>query len=385
MRTSNLSQREPRIKPATVALCGLTIFRPGLAGYDLGLQITFGLAGVVVFLCLLLSNFKNHVRLPWYFTASAVYCVAKLPQTIALNEDGLLAWGTDTVALLSLGLLFAGYASRSLRNIISGLYYLFAGYVAVNLISVILYSTGEFRESTVFFLGIRVNFTVVLLTYATLSLLYSIQESRRSWIHPLVAFSMSFVTAYLTGLSTAWVALTTLIGTYFILLGPAKLKNPMPLAVIIGASINVLIVFFRVQESFEVFLRETLDRDANLTGRTDIWDVAIQTIYERPFFGHGQSANGGSFVELWDQVWPAHNSFLQILHEGGIVLILIFLYILARSVKGSPASRSEERDFRVLAAALLAFLVAGVAGGSANSVQFFALLYLANEKKRVST
>ena len=86
--------------------------------------------------------------------------------------------------------------------------------------------------------------------------------------------------------------------------------------------------------SGETFFR-ALDRDVTLTGRTTLWDLAIEDGLERPWLGYGYRAYwhtpGGPGEEVGRRIeWFAasgHNGFLDLWLELGIVGLVLFAVV----------------------------------------------------------
>ena len=96
-----------------------------------------------------------------------------------------------------------------------------------------------------------------------------------------------------------------------------------------------------------------IGRDLSLTGRTDIWEVLLQLISERPLLGYGYGAFWGEQNGPAYQVWlatewlvpTAHNGILEVVLAlgwigGGLMIIdfLMNLYRSASTVSSRPTS-----------------------------------------------
>lgn len=109
---------------------------------------------------------------------------------------------------------------------------------------------------------------------------------------------------------------------------PSKIYNPY-FCLIIFAALNVLIVFFRIQNLFSWIIVDVLGKDITFTGRTQIWDIAINLIKKKPFFGYGETDiiyiehTWGSYYKLM-----AHNHFLDIMILGGVVSLICYIIYL---------------------------------------------------------
>jgi O-antigen ligase len=91
-------------------------------------------------------------------------------------------------------------------------------------------------------------------------------------------------------------------------------------------------------------------RDATLTGRTSIWKVVLAMIADSPLLGHGYYAGSSAFAgprlsEIFGQTTShAHNGYLSILVETGIVGLSLYLYsILSVIFLGTAQAKREGR------------------------------------------
>ncbi len=84
-----------------------------------------------------------------------------------------------------------------------------------------------------------------------------------------------------------------------------------------------------------------LQKDTTLTGRTELWDLLITAIKNRPLLGYGfdtfwQGLHGDSLSIIRGVGWlvpTAHNGYLELLISLGIVGALIFLPLLLQAIR----------------------------------------------------
>jgi O-antigen ligase len=110
-------------------------------------------------------------------------------------------------------------------------------------------------------------------------------------------------------------------------------------------------------------LLEGFGRDPTLTGRTTVWELAWQSVVERPILGFGYgsywTALSGAKYSFGDSWLPpdAHNGFLDALLGGGVVLLTLIIYqtwiLIKRSIVSALGARSTIAWFMVLVGALL--------------------------------
>lgn len=91
----------------------------------------------------------------------------------------------------------------------------------------------------------------------------------------------------------------------------------------------VLIVVFRLQESFTYLIVNIFDKDLTLTGRTKIWDKAIEYIKLKPILGYGIESQVIR-LEKYKVIGGvhAHDIILEILYQSGIIGLNIYSYII---------------------------------------------------------
>ncbi len=82
---------------------------------------------------------------------------------------------------------------------------------------------------------------------------------------------------------------------------------------------------------------QSAEQLASLTGRADLWSLAIELIRERPLFGHGYQSSRGLLLDDFSWASYAHNAFLQVLLEiglvGGALLIVSVLMAVAITLR----------------------------------------------------
>jgi O-antigen ligase len=107
-----------------------------------------------------------------------------------------------------------------------------------------------------------------------------------------------------------------------------SIKIPILLLITIFASGVGLFVFIDLEGVFGL-----MGKDMTLTGRTDLWPSLMAMWQDRPWLGFGYSGFWAGWDGPSEQIWQeffwhprhAHNGFLQILLELGIVGVTLFL------------------------------------------------------------
>lgn len=110
------------------------------------------------------------------------------------------------------------------------------------------------------------------------------------------------------------------------------------LLAIVAVSLGV--VFFNIQEMFAGLIETYLHKKATLTGRTDLWAIAIPYIKQKWILGYGYQ-NQGNFVSMYDFTTTSHNQWLQTMYYGGVIGSVIYYSMPLVSVKNSISDDFE--------------------------------------------
>jgi O-antigen ligase len=170
----------------------------------------------------------------------------------------------------------------------------------------------------------------IMVLSAMVQLLVASSSRQYSWL-AWVGFSLSVGLIVFSTSKTSLVIFLTimlLIPLYRALRWNTSVVLPFFITLILvsGGVITVLV------SNAEAILG-TLGKDLTLTGRTDLWLVALEKIWERPWLGYGyygfwQGMNGESadiWIALKWEVPHAHNGFLDVAIDLGFLGLLIFL------------------------------------------------------------
>lgn len=91
----------------------------------------------------------------------------------------------------------------------------------------------------------------------------------------------------------------------------------------------IFIIIFKVQYLFKWLIDDLLGKWNSMTGRMTLWDAQIEIIVKALWFGHGrQSAlfRGYECGIYWGG--HAHNMLLEILYQGGLVYLILFVNLV---------------------------------------------------------
>ncbi len=90
-----------------------------------------------------------------------------------------------------------------------------------------------------------------------------------------------------------------------------------------------IIVIFRFQNAFGFIIVDILHKDLTFTNRTFLWDITLEQILKKPFIGYGwENIDVRHTMYNSQTVITAHNQILEYLYMGGIISILVYVYII---------------------------------------------------------
>ena len=196
----------------------------------------------------------------------------------------------------------------------------------------------------------------------------------------------------------SWLSLGMLVGYYFLIRTVPVSRNFLAL-IVFGVSALAFTAFYFFGED----LVAIVGRDATFTGRTDIWRIVLDAVWQKPLFGFGYAAATDDFIrplliaQLGSAAVDAHNGYLDVMLGIGIaglaVLVFLMLSVIIRGIGRVKMSAGREADcfmlllsfpiLSLLASFFEAEPISGVQGvlGSLNYLSLTAVpLYLRLER-----
>ena len=297
-------------------------------------------------------------------------------QLIATAINGLnTSYDVNTLIMTSVFVFTSAIIIQENKNsAILFFYNLLDVIVFLNFLSVVfLYGKGLAIDSygtPIYFWGTKNHVISLVIVYLFLAK-YIYMECYISQLKYYCGIFMAITSTVIMGSSTAITALVVYAIFIFYCYISNKKYNAVNLrgALIIGGIIDISIVFFRIQEHLANLILSVFGKDSTLTGRTDLWNQAIELIGINPWFGKGNSYALAQYGWLTKQYWDpvaqkledtyfvAHNQFLEVMINGGVVCLIAFLGIfLMMSRVTKNIYNNTYKNY--IAAAVLAYFIA---------------------------
>jgi O-antigen ligase len=151
-----------------------------------------------------------------------------------------------------------------------------------------------------------------------------------------------------SGLATAF-ALVILIGALFW----SRARQSGRLALFGALAASLAVYAGSVLDVSEDGIFGILGRDATLSGRTDLWQLVMDAIGDRPMLGYGYSAFWGADGPAANLVYPvigwtpaaAHNGFLEVAINLGIAGEVLLIFLLAIGLRRAAVFFWRGRDW----------------------------------------
>jgi len=179
--------------------------------------------------------------------------------------------------------------------------------------------SGAFHHYNDFaaFLGVMIFITIGFLGYV-----------KKFWqkLPLLSVFLLTSVNVILTLSRGAWISL--LIVYLFLIIFIRNKKNKLLSALLLASFIGVIFSFPSLKERFLLIVKDGGDAD-----RFKVWKVALTMFSESPLFGKGLGlfmSHFSKYINL--SIQYAHNCYLQILAETGLLGFVSFIWFLGEIV-----------------------------------------------------
>lgn len=342
--------------------------------YIIGLVLAF------VFLFTLYGLERKKPSLMFYLIV--VYRASFFIQTV-LSKGDVLMWGYMSVVLMSLCLVIDYFITINARALLNAIINVLTLLLTINVILAFIYPKGIIADLQ--FIGIRTRLTDVIFPLVCCSLIYLFSEKKyngdwkQKFVYAKTAYILiiSLITIIQFRIATAFVGIGVFIVAFFVFFKWAKLCNVW-FTILAGLLANYLVVFLNITQYFEWFISGVLGKSMTLSSRTNIWSIAIDVIRDKLLFGYGMADNGG-FV-YWGYTggplsyWQAHNQWLQLLYDGGLLTLLSFVMLIA--FVGRKFKHTDKKISSIVLACVASFMVMMITEIYSYTPYFFLIIFL---------
>ncbi|MEC4273413.1 hypothetical protein VJ923_09620 [Adlercreutzia sp. R25] len=289
--------------------------------------------------------------------------------------DAPLIWAVRVAfPCVSTMLLVGVYAQRKSDELLWGMLVVMASYSVANTIELVYTMVAHpdaFGQVAYTSIGYRNGFSRIYLPSIIVSVLLDARRGKRFSLRSLLLLLAALVQSYLAFSATSAVELA------FVIVGLALIQKRdirrVMNAVVFGVGYLVfflLLVVFRAQSVFGLFIERVLHRGLDFTGRTELWDQTFAAVYP-DYLLFGRPKGGSPLLGFGSETfWTAHNGILDILLWGGLLSLMVCLAMTAITCIGLYKRRLE------YSASLYSLLLgAFFVGGLMESVMFIQFVF----------
>ena len=322
-------------------LLATPFFTPAILGVLEGTELLetlfdlwrFGAAAVIAALYLWQFFFKR--RLPALHTLLFGLYLLAVTVSSFIHAENYSFVLTYVVTLMGFFLLLELSLRDSPQMLLDMLFYPLSLLIAINFILLCLFPNGLCTGGTYGydynFLGIDNFIGPILIPYMSLAVLRSDYMYGDLTLSTWILLGVSTLTCLLLWSATALMAMAAAL--FFILFFyHRRLAHWFNGVTALLPSLGMFfgIVLFRLQNLFAFLIEGILHKGLSFTGRTEIWDTAIEKILASPYLGWGVGQRGKVYRLSKYKFYHAHNLYLELMMEGGILGAIPFMLLVAR-------------------------------------------------------
>ena len=350
-----------RVADLLVFLIALFFFRPSLFEKYESLNMGFNLGLIALLaLYLVIASLKNKTGVTVYSCMAVGYFLLLLTSTY-INDGSL----TRSMMYVGVGILsvlvFASIFKYEMAAFLNSMQVLGLIFIPLNLLTMLVLPGGFTNNGVhpVFLLGQATRFIYFFLPIFV-SLLV---RDYRKGTHPskcTIALWICAETSLVIGQTAAGIVVVSALPLFILLLGNrfAKTLCSPPVYLAVQLTLFFILVFSTLPEQTLGLLQSLFQKDATLSSRTYIWDKVILQTESNPqqfLFGFGVLQNN-EMIALFNFV-HCHNHLLQVLFNGGVVSLTIFITLIGLSYWELMKTNSEATS-RIISFGIFLFSIA---------------------------
>lgn len=321
-----------------IALCLISCIGPSYMTKVSFFNTLFAIIKIFCTIILLLKkNLKINTNDIVVLLFIAIYSIANI-----YNGLGIVAVIERYLSWIVITFLIEVYMKKDYKVFIGYTSTILSCLVIINFISILMNPVNYYNNLTrVHFLGFD-NDNVPVLLLAVYFNIFNIMLNKKGKL-----VYLSIITAIISSIlvwSANGIIGISMVMLYLLIIRKIWKKGSKVLNLKIYYSIAllffVLVVLLRVQDHLSFLIQDILNRDLTFTGRTYIWDYAIESISNNKIFGIGIYDFALRLSRTG--VYHAHCTLLNITFEAGILGLISYFSIWILSVVKSEKYKSNK-------------------------------------------
>lgn len=267
----------------------------------------------------------------------------------------------ESIYILAIAMLYDVFISE--ESFIESQVFCFELLTYINLLTILMFPDGLYtvenvvslryvwKASKYWFLGFYNTFTEFYIPGLTFMFVLTYQRNQKK---RAALFLMAIVSSLLLVKSGGnLLAMFIMIFVYFFFRKYTKIFNYLNYWMI-QLVFLVFVFFYNIQSHFEWLLVDILHKKHSLNDRIILWKRIIGFIQQRLIFGYGYENGNLRSIKYGIGAWAryAHNSFLEIIYQGGLVYLILFALLVFAAGKKAM----KDKDNNMVAIISCAFL-----------------------------
>ena len=306
-------------------------------------QVIYPLLFLSSFICLLAGRLQVYkiIRREKILTLFLIWCIASIAWSIDPGSTAKRVFRTVTLFSVTLSILAYVTSTKDLLKYIKPILYLYV-FSSVAVCLTIPGATDPQFHTWRGFAGHKNELGQVSVICIFLSFFIFKQEERYKKL--IAAASLTFSIALLFGsgsvtsitsfLAVSGIGSVFLVDKIFKPIGLGRTVSIVIFLAIVGLVASILFFASGIVETLTNFA----GKDVTFSGRTDLWAAMMYEISKHPYLGAGYQAfwslDNPSALWLYEVfIWlprQAHNGYIDILNELGLIGFVIFLFSLIK-------------------------------------------------------
>ncbi len=320
--------------------------------------LRYFLIGVMILLAISRSKGLNISKFTGVWILFELWIV-----TITILQFGNVTTAVNQAVTITMMALLFEMFTEDMEHILRVLYYFLGILILINFVTLFAFPEGMYvtgvtnTASQNWFLGFKNKHIIYFLPFLGLIFIFGKRDGY-TW-KKILMLAVTVGSALYCDSSTLIVCLAVmlLVGFLPFVREHYKIFN-MYSYFIVAVAMFVLIPVLRLQYLFSYLIVDVLQKNIDLTYRTELWDRAFRAIQQHFFWGWGeQPVDVKHLLYNSQSILSAHNQILEYFYVGGLVLVV--LYVIINLMLAKKLNRIKQNEVIQIASGIyLAFQIA---------------------------
>lgn len=310
----------------------ICLFPPGYFVRVSIISNLFDVILVVISISIIVISIREKVRLDKFLILILILEIYLFFITV-LNEGDLLYSFKQILRVFFVCYLCSRFIDFDCDCTIEAFCFVFHIYMVINTLTLFLFPNAMYLNGNgspvCWFLGEdNVGFAYYLFGNVT-AMMYELKKKKKLSYLSMFSFFLSFHFAFRNDIGTG--KLCCVVISILIILSYLKYFQKVfniYFCYLFQGLYFVLVILLRIQNQMGDIVAEIFNRNVSFSGRTVIWNTTLTYIAESPLWGYGiYGPHRFNHILGIKGIYSAHNYYLMLCFWGGIIALLLFLFV----------------------------------------------------------